>query len=109
MAPDTAAATSRGVQTPLPRVTELEVEVQHRANRSTLYRHEQLDPEEETGADTSYDEAGAGGYDYGYDEPDYFYDYEGFLGLKGDPGPEVGAFMNGNHRQSSPCSALIKE
>ena len=89
--------TSSGVQTPPPRLTVENLEVELRANRTTLYRHNQLDTSEEHGGDESYDNGGAEGYDYGYDEPDYFYDYEGFLGLKGDPGPEVGAFMNGNH------------
>lgn len=89
-------STSNVVQIPRPRLTNENLEVQHKANRTTLYRHNQLDISEEHGLDASYVNVDAEGYDYGYEEQDYFYDYEGFLGPKGDPGSEVGAFMNEN-------------
>ncbi|KAJ3599529.1 hypothetical protein NHX12_033488 [Muraenolepis orangiensis] len=94
--PSSNTFTPSGIQNPHPGLTKEKLVVQHRPNRTTLYRHNQLDTTEEQGPDDSYDSVDAEGYDYGYEEPDYFYDYDGFLGPKGDPGPEVGAFMNGN-------------
>uniref|UniRef100_A0A3B4ULJ7 Thrombospondin-like N-terminal domain-containing protein n=1 Tax=Seriola dumerili TaxID=41447 RepID=A0A3B4ULJ7_SERDU len=59
-----------------------------RANGTTLYRENQVDTSEHHDLDGSYDDVDMGGYDYGYEEPDFFYDYEdGFHGPKGEPGP----------------------
>lgn len=61
-----------------------------RANGTTLYRENQVDTSEQHDLDGSYDDVNMGGYDYGYEEPDVFYDYEdGFRGPKGEPGPPV--------------------
>ncbi|TKS74238.1 Collagen alpha-1(XXIV) chain [Collichthys lucidus] len=59
-----------------------------RANGTTLYRENQVDMSEHHDLDGSYDDVDMGGYDYGYEEPDFLYDYEdGFQGPKGEPGP----------------------
>lgn len=61
-----------------------------RANGTTLYRENQVDTSEQHDLDGSYDDVDMGGYDYGYEEPDVFYDYEDvFHGPKGEPGPPV--------------------
>lgn len=61
-----------------------------RANGTTLYRENQVDSSEHHDLDGSYDNVDLGGYDYGYEDPDFFYEYEdGFRGPKGDVGPEV--------------------
>lgn len=61
-----------------------------RANGTTLYRENQVDTSEHHDLDGSYDDVDMGGYDYGYEEPDFLYDYEdGFRGPKGEPGPLV--------------------
>lgn len=61
-----------------------------RANGTTLYRENQVDTSEQHDLDGSYDDVDTRGYDYGYEEPEYFYDYEdGFRGPKGEPGPLV--------------------
>uniref|UniRef100_A0A3Q3LWI7 Thrombospondin-like N-terminal domain-containing protein n=1 Tax=Mastacembelus armatus TaxID=205130 RepID=A0A3Q3LWI7_9TELE len=58
------------------------------SNNTTLYRENQVDTSEHHDLDGSYDDIDIGGYDYGYEEPEFFYDYEdGLLGPKGDPGP----------------------
>lgn len=63
---------------------------QPKANRTTLYRQNQLDPSEPHFPYGSYDDADMGGYDYGYEDGDFMYDYdEGFPGAKGEPGPPV--------------------
>uniref|UniRef100_A0A672HCA3 Thrombospondin-like N-terminal domain-containing protein n=1 Tax=Salarias fasciatus TaxID=181472 RepID=A0A672HCA3_SALFA len=67
-----------------PHVPETHV----RANGTTLYRENQVDTSEEHDLDGSYENVDIGGYDYGYEDPDFFYDYEdGFRGPKGEPGP----------------------
>lgn len=61
-------------------------------NGTTLYRQQgynnQLERLEEYGEERTYD-SGVYGYDYGFEDGDYFLDYDGFEGLKGDPGPPV--------------------
>uniref|UniRef100_A0A4W6FLX4 Thrombospondin-like N-terminal domain-containing protein n=1 Tax=Lates calcarifer TaxID=8187 RepID=A0A4W6FLX4_LATCA len=64
------------------------LETHLRVNGTTLYRENQVDTSEHHDLDGSYDDVDMGGYDYGYEEPDFFYDYEdGFRGPKGEPGP----------------------
>uniref|UniRef100_A0A3B5AL83 Thrombospondin-like N-terminal domain-containing protein n=1 Tax=Stegastes partitus TaxID=144197 RepID=A0A3B5AL83_9TELE len=64
------------------------LETHLKANGTTLYRENQVDTSEHHDLDGSYDDVDMGGYDYGYEEPDFFYDYEdGFRGPKGEPGP----------------------
>uniref|UniRef100_A0A8D3CJL0 Thrombospondin-like N-terminal domain-containing protein n=1 Tax=Scophthalmus maximus TaxID=52904 RepID=A0A8D3CJL0_SCOMX len=59
-----------------------------RVNGTTLYRDNQVDTSEQLDLDGSYDDVDMGGYDYGYEGPEFFYDYEeGFSGPKGEPGP----------------------
>lgn len=65
-----------------------------RANGTTLYRENQVDTSEQHDLDGSFDDVEIGGYDYGYEDPDIFYDYEdGFRGPQGDPGPPVSKFI----------------
>lgn len=67
------------------------LETHLRPNGTTLYRENQVDTSEHHDMDGSYDDVDMGGYDYGYEETDFFYDYEdGFRGPKGEPGPPVG-------------------
>lgn len=67
-------------------------EPQMKLNGATLYRQQgynnQLERLEEYGEERTYD-SGVYGYDYGFEDGDYFLDYDGFEGLKGDPGPPV--------------------
>lgn len=67
-------------------------EPQMKLNGATLYRQQgynnQLERLEEYGEERTYD-SGVYGYDYGLEDGDYFLDYDGFDGLKGDPGPPV--------------------
>lgn len=67
-------------------------EPQMKLNGATLYRHQgynnQLEHLEEYDEERTY-ESGVYGYDYGIEDGDYFLDYDGFDGLKGDPGPPV--------------------
>lgn len=73
-----------------PHPTDRLLESMLKINGTTLYRENQVDASEERGMDGSYDDVDMGGYDYGYEEPEYFYDYEGgFTGPKGEPGPPV--------------------
>lgn len=66
------------------------METHLRANGTTLYRENQVDTSEQHNLDGSYDDVEMGGYDYGYEEPDFLYDYEdGLHGPKGEPGPPV--------------------
>lgn len=75
-----------------PQQTHQLLETHLRANGTTLYRDNQVDTSEQHDLDGSYDDVDMGGYDYGYEEPDYFYDYEdGFRGPKGEPGSPVSA------------------
>lgn len=61
-----------------------------RANGTTLYRENHVDTSEQHDLDGSYDDVNMEGYDYGYEKPEFFYDYEGgFHGPKGEPGPVV--------------------
>lgn len=61
-----------------------------RGNGTTLYRENQVDSSEQHDLDGSYDDVEMGGYDYGYEDPYVFYDYEDiFRGPKGEPGPPV--------------------
>lgn len=70
-------------------VTHQLVETHVRANGTTLYRENQVGSEQHE-LDGSYDDVDMGGYDYGYEEPDFLYEYEdGFRGPKGEPGPLV--------------------
>lgn len=67
-------------------------EPQMKLNSATLYRQQgnnnQLERLEEYGEERTYD-SGVYGYDYGFEDGDYFLDYDGLDGLKGDPGPPV--------------------
>ena len=66
------------------------LEINLRANRTTLYRENQVDTSELHDLDGSYDDVDMEGYDYGYEGQDFFYDYEdGLRGPKGEPGPSV--------------------
>lgn len=68
---------------------------QLRPNGTTLYRdpgaHNQVDDSEEYPLEAPYDtgDADTYGYDYGYEEGDYFFEYDGLNGPKGEPGPPV--------------------
>uniref|UniRef100_A0AAQ4PNH6 Thrombospondin-like N-terminal domain-containing protein n=1 Tax=Gasterosteus aculeatus aculeatus TaxID=481459 RepID=A0AAQ4PNH6_GASAC len=63
------------------------LETHLRANSTTLYRENQVDTSERHDADGSYEDVDLGGYDYGYEDTDYFYNYDdGFHGPKGEPG-----------------------
>lgn len=63
------------------------LESHQRANRTTLYRENQVDTSEQHNSDGSYEDSDLGEYDYGYEEPEFLYDYEdGFYGPKGEPG-----------------------
>nr|XP_046209375.1 collagen alpha-1(XXIV) chain isoform X2 [Oncorhynchus gorbuscha] len=64
------------------------LDTQFRPNGTTLYRENQVETSEEHGQEEAYD-VDMGGYDYGYEDPDYFYgDYDEALpGPKGEPGP----------------------
>lgn len=71
----------------VPQQTRQWVETHLRANGTTLYRENQVDTSEQHELDGSYDDVDMGEYDYGYEEPDFFYEYEdGFRGPKGEPG-----------------------
>lgn len=62
-----------------------------KVNGTVLYREESssnvLDTSEEGMHETGYSDGY--GYDYGFDEDEYFLEYDGFIGPKGDPGPPV--------------------
>ena len=76
-------------QTHLPQGTRV------RVNGTTLYRENQVDTSEQHDPDGSYDDVDMEGYDYGYEEPDIWYDYEdGFPGPKGEPGPPVSDWIH---------------
>lgn len=73
-----------------PQQTHQLLETLLRPNSTTLYRDNQVDTSEHHDLDGSYDDVDMGGYDYGYEEPDFLYDYEdGLRGPKGDPGSPV--------------------
>lgn len=71
-----------------PNLSEPEMKL----SAATLYRQHgygnQLEPPEKYAEERTYD-SGVYGYDYGIEDGDYFLDYDGFDGLKGDPGPPV--------------------
>uniref|UniRef100_A0A665TLG8 Thrombospondin-like N-terminal domain-containing protein n=1 Tax=Echeneis naucrates TaxID=173247 RepID=A0A665TLG8_ECHNA len=70
------------------RQTHQLLETKLKANGTTLYRENQVDNSEHHDLDGSYDDVDMGGYDYGYEDAEFFYDYEdGFHGSKGEPGP----------------------
>lgn len=70
------------------------LETHLKVNGTTMYRENQVDTSEEHDLDGSYDDLDMGGYDYGYEDPDFFYDYEdGLRGPKGEPGPPVSNFI----------------
>lgn len=71
--------------------TDQLMETNIRTSGTTLYRENQVDSFERYGLDGSYGDLDMGGYDYGFEEPDFLYEYEeGFRGPKGEPGPMVG-------------------
>lgn len=73
-----------------PQQTPPLLETHLRANGTTLYRENQVDTSEHHDPDGSYEDVDMGGYDYGYEDSEYFYDYEdGFRGPKGEPGSPV--------------------
>ncbi|MED6284113.1 hypothetical protein CHARACLAT_015940 [Characodon lateralis] len=73
-----------------PQHTHKILESHLKANDTTLYRENQVDTAEHHALDGSYEDIDYGGYDYPYEEPEIFYEYEdGFHGPKGEPGPPV--------------------
>lgn len=73
----------------LPRQTSQRDRTHLRANGTVLYRENQVDASEQLDLDSGYDDVDLGGYDYGYEDPDFLYDYDdGLRGPKGEPGPE---------------------
>lgn len=74
----------------VPHQTHQPAETHLKVNRTTLYWDNQVDTSEQQELDGSYENVNVGGYDYGYEDPDFLYDYEdGFRGPKGEPGPLV--------------------
>lgn len=74
------------------------VEINLKTSGTTLYRENQVDSSERQGPDGSYGDLDMGGYDYGFEEPDFLYEYEdGFRGPKGEPGPMVSGTHITNH------------
>lgn len=70
------------------------VDTHLKANGTTLYRENQVDTSEHHDPDGSYDDVDMGGYDYGYEEPEFLYDYDyGLRGPKGEPGPMVSVWI----------------
>lgn len=70
--------------------TDQLVDINLRTSGTTLYRENQVESSERHGLDGSYGDLDMGGYDYGFEEPDFLYEYEdGFRGPKGEPGPMV--------------------
>lgn len=70
-----------------PKQTHQLLKTHLRVNGTTLYRENQVDTSEQHELDGSYEDVDMGGYDYGYEDTDYSYDYEdGFRGPKGEPG-----------------------
>uniref|UniRef100_A0A3B3R8V1 Thrombospondin-like N-terminal domain-containing protein n=1 Tax=Paramormyrops kingsleyae TaxID=1676925 RepID=A0A3B3R8V1_9TELE len=65
---------------------------------STLYRNPvenqiQVENSEERSYEAEYD-AYTGNYDYGYEEADFSFDYDGLWGPKGEPGPPVSDLLS---------------
>lgn len=74
----------------VPHQTSQPAKTHLKGNRTTLYWDNQVDTSEQQQLDGSYENVNMGGNDYGYEEPDYLYEYEdGFRGPKGEPGPLV--------------------
>lgn len=70
--------------------TDQLVDINLRTSGTTLYRENQVDTSEKHKLDGSYSDLDMGGYDYGFEEPDFLYEYDdGFRGPKGEPGPMV--------------------
>lgn len=70
--------------------TDQLVDINPRTSGTTLYRENQVDSSERHGLDGSYGDSDMGGYEYGFEDPDFLYEYEdGFRGPKGEPGPMV--------------------
>lgn len=68
--------------------THLVPDMQPKANGTTLYRQSHVDNSEQHYPYGSYDDMDMGGYDYGYEEGEFLYDYDdAFHGAKGEPGP----------------------
>lgn len=81
--------------------TDRLVDINLRTSGTTLYRENQVDSSEQHGLDGSYSDFDMGGYDYGFEEPDFLYEYEdGFRGPKGEPGPMVSITRVTNHYYS---------
>lgn len=79
----------------VPQQTQQLVETHPRANGTTLYREDQVGTSEQHELNGSYDDVDTGGYDYGYEETDFLYEYEdGFRGPKGELGPMVSNRVN---------------
>uniref|UniRef100_A0A3Q2CDU5 Laminin G domain-containing protein n=1 Tax=Cyprinodon variegatus TaxID=28743 RepID=A0A3Q2CDU5_CYPVA len=71
-----------------PQQTHRVLQSHPKVNGTTLYREHQVDSSEHHGLDGSYEDQDYGGYDYGFEEPEIFYEYEdGLNGPKGEPGP----------------------
>lgn len=82
----------------LSREADQRVDTNPRTSGTTLYRENQVDSSERHGLDGSYGDLDLGGYDYGFEEPDFLYEYEdGFRGPKGEPGPMVSMTPTANH------------
>lgn len=74
----------------VPQQTDHLVEINLKTSGTTLYRENQVDSSERHRLDSSYGDLDMGGYDYGFEEPDFLYEYEGGVrGPKGEPGPMV--------------------
>ncbi|KAI9517579.1 hypothetical protein NQZ68_004799 [Dissostichus eleginoides] len=78
-----------------PHQTHHILETHLRANGTTLYRENHVDTSEQHDLDGNYDDVDVEEYDYGYEDPEYFYDYEdGFRGPKGEPVSLKGIFLS---------------
>lgn len=74
----------------VPHQTHQPTQTHLKVNRTTLYWDNHVATSEQQELDGSYENVNMGGYDYGYEEPDFLYEYEdGFRGPKGEPGPLV--------------------
>lgn len=95
---DSNPATSTNHPHVVSQQTDQLVDINLRASGTTLYRENQVDSSERHGLDGSYGDLEMGGYDYGFEEPDFLYEYEdGFRGPKGEPGPMVSIAHVTNH------------
>lgn len=93
----------------VPHQTHQPAETHLKVNRTTLYWDNQVDTSEQQDLDGSYENVNVGGYDYGYEDPDFLYDYEdGFRGPKGEPGPLVSEQISSRVKRSV-CGSAFKE